>query len=229
MKSFFVAISLVLLLCGVVRAQVVDERQLQADEVRAIVKSFGSKPTKVSLVTRSLVFRTGKVVAARENSFHLRYKSEPSDKTRIIDIPYQDVLELDAGGKWVSFVPEVTARNHGSMKDVGKIFAGTRILVIYTDKKADLKYEIGFANSVSKTHLVMIDKNGRARIDMPIEQVRAVYGLVDGRAGVKSSLSKNSTTGTDAVVALLQGIAAGVGALFGMVKDDDEPIMVFSR
>ena len=218
MKALFLIVAIVLLLGGNARAQV-DVRQQQTDEVRAIVQSFGSRPTKVSLLTRSLVFSSGKIVATSGSSFHLKFKK------RVIEVPYENVLAIEGSGKSVTFIPDRATLNHGSWDDVGRIYPGTKILVVYSDKKA----EIGFSNSVSKTHLIMVDKNGRERVDVPADRIVAVYGLIGGYGGVKAGASKGAEGMTNDRDVLLDGIFAGVGALVGMVKSDGRPILIYSR
>ena len=193
-------------------------RAREAEEVRTIVRGFGSK-TKAGVLTRGLVASRGKILSSRAGSFDLKFSG------RVITIAYDNVLELGGGGKFVSFVPHRAARNHGSWMDAGQIYPGTKILVFYTDGTS-VK---GFANSVSETHLIMVDRNGRERVDVPRESIRAVYGLIGGYGGVKAGASKGAEGMTNDRDVLLDGVFAGVGALVGLVKSDGRPILVYSN
>jgi hypothetical protein len=197
-----------------------DIRAKQAAQVRNVVQGLGQKQTRASVLTRSLVFKKGKVVQTRDESFDLRVR-----KGVVPTISYADVLELDAGGKFVSFIPERTARNHGRWEDVGVIYPGTRILVIYPDGKSTK----GFSNSVTKANLVMVDENGRQRVEIDRDNVLAVYGLVGGYGGVKKGAAKGVEAMNSSRDKLLGGVFVGIGALLGLAKSDGTPILIYSK
>ena len=195
-------------------------RSQQAKEVKEMVEGFGDKAAKVTLLSRSLIVAKGKIIRSRDGSFDLRING------RVTTVPYAAVLEMHGDGRSVSFVPESEARNFGEWRDIGHIYAATRILVITSDGS----HVKGFSNSITDTQLVMIDEKGRERVDVPREKIIAVYGLIGGYGGVKAGASKASdglhTGGRDK---LLGGVFAGVGALAGLVKSDGRPVLVYSR
>ena len=191
----------------------------RGQEVRAIVEGFGPKATKVTLLTRELIVFRGKVIKVRERSLDLKFSG------RVITIAYDNVLELEGSGKFVSFVPDRAERNHGTWEDVRRIYPGTKILVVYADGKSGK----GFSNSATKTHLIMVDNNGRKRVDVPSPNILAVYGLIGGYGGVKAGASKGAEGIANSRHALLGGVFAGIGALAGLVKSDGRPILVYSK
>jgi hypothetical protein len=111
--------------------------------------------------------------------------------------------------------PIQAARAHGAWSDINQVYAGTKILVVLTDGKS-LK---GFSNSATESALVIVDANGRERIDIPRDRVVAFYGLLGGYGGVKKGASKGaeglSTGSRDKLPGL---VFAGVGALVGLVQ-----------
>ena len=196
-----------------------DARRKQVEQLRALVQSFGPKPTKVTLLTRQLIVTRGKIVRSRETSFDLKQSGG------VTTIFYESVLELGSQKGSISLIPSTTVKNHGRWEDVGMIYPGTKILLIYTDGKS----RKGFSNSISHTHLTMVDEKGRERVDVPREQIAAVYGLIGGYGGVKAGASKGAEGMTNDRDVLLDGIFAGVGALVGMAKSDGRPILVYSK
>jgi hypothetical protein len=191
----------------------------QAARVRTMVESFGQKKTSVTVLTRTLIAAKGKVIRSRPDSFDLKRGRQTTT------VPYRNVLEMQGGGSAVSFVPEPAARNHGSWNDVGRIYPATRILVVYTGGKSAK----GFSNSVSETHLIMIDEKGRERVDVPRDRIVAVYGLIGGYGGVKKGAAKGTEGMTGRTDLLPAGIFAGIGALVGLVKSDGRPVLIYSR
>ena len=177
-------------------------RRQQVEQLRTLVRSFGPKPAKVTVLTRGLIVTRGKIVRSRETSFDLKQNGG------VTTIFYEHVLELGSNKGSISFVPERATRNHGDWLDVGLIYPGTKILIVYPDGKT-VK---GFSNSVSETSLVMIDEKGRTRVDVPREEILAVYGFVGGYGGVKSGASKGAEGMTNDRDVLLDGIFAGIGA-----------------
>ena len=191
----------------------------RAAAVRTFVSGLSERKTTVALLTRRLIPMKGKFLRSRADSFDVRV-------ARVVNtIPYSYILEMKAGAAEISFVPDIATRNHGGWEDVGRIFPGTRILVVYTDGKSAK----GFSNSVSQTHLIMIDEKGRQRVDTPREKIVAVYGLLNGYGGVKKGASKGAEGMTAGNNQLLDGVFAGIGALVGLVKSDGRPILIYSK
>ena len=76
----------------------------------------------------------------------------------------------------------------------------------------------------------MVDKNGRERVDVPRDQIAAVYGLMGGYGGVKAGASKGSEgIATGSRDKLPNLVATGVGALLGLAKTDGRPILMYSK
>src|SRR5829696_7155413 len=187
-----------------------DVRSRQAEKVGAVIQGFGQKATKITMLSRSLIGAKGKIIKTRKDSFDLKSRG------RITTVPYAAVLELQGGGQSLSLVPERTTRNHGSWEDVGRIYPSTKIFIIFTDGNS-VK---GFSNSTSETRLVMFDEKGRERVELPRDQILAVYGLIGGYGGVKSGASKGAegmATGSRETT-LLGAVFAGIGALVGLAK-----------
>jgi hypothetical protein len=197
-----------------------DIRSEHADEVRRMVESFSEKPTRVTLLSRSMIVAKGKIIRSRSGSFDLRING------RVTTVPYAAVLEMHGGGRTISFVPDNETRSYGEWEDLGHIYAATRILVL----TSDATHVKGFSNSITDARLIMIDQKGRERVEVPREKIIAVYGLIGGYGGVKAGASKGAEgLHTGSRDKLLGGVFAGVGALIGLVKSDGRPILVYSK
>jgi len=175
---------------------------------------------KAKVLTRRLVTHSGKIVSVYPDSFNLKVK-----KKIYSTISYNDVLELSVDDQHVSIVPEETTKSHGAWEDIGRVFPGTRIAIVLDDGKT-IK---GFANSSTASSLVIVDDDGRERIDIPRNRVVAFYGLIGGYGGVKKGASKGVEGSTNRSDQLLTGVFAGVGALAGLVKSDGRPILIYSK
>lgn len=191
----------------------------QAARVRTVVRAFGQEKTNVTLLTRSLIVVKGKIVRSREDSFDIK-------TGKVLNtFPYTYLLEMEGGGAYISFVPERAVRGHGAWGDVGRVYPGTKILVVLADGRS-VK---GFSNSISETDLIMIDEKGRKRSDIPRDQIASVYGLIGGYGGVKKGAStgaKAMNSGRDKLPGM---VFAGVGALVGLAKSDGRPILIYSK
>ena len=210
-------ITLILILAPELFSQ--EDRAGQAGKVKSLVADFGKTRPKLTVLTRDLIVVRGKISGVGSDYFGIKLPRGG----RVI--PYSAVLEMSGGGQGISFVPNPGTGGYGSWSDAGSIFAGTRILVAFADGTSAR----GFSNSATATHLIMIDENGRQRVDVPREKIVAVYGLIGGYGGVK----KGASEGAEAMHAgrdkLLGGILTGVGALVGLAKSDGRPILIYSK
>ena len=216
----FALLTLVLFVLPVAALSQDDIRRQQIERVRALVRSFGPGPTKVAILTRTMIATRGKIVRSRETSFDLKHNDG------VTTIFYDNVLELGSEKGSISLVPDRASRNHGSWSDVGRIYPGTKILVVYNDGSTAK----GFSHSITETVLIMVDKNGRERVDVPRDRIQAFYGLIGGYGGVKAGASKGAEgihTGSRDKLPNL--VATGVGALIGLAKSDGRPILIYSR
>jgi hypothetical protein len=196
-----------------------DDARQQVEKLRTLVQSFGPRPTKVAILGRTLIVTRGKIVRSREASFDLKHNGG------VTTIFYENVLELGSAKGSISFVPDRATRNHGSWIDIGRIYPGTKVLLIYGDGTSAR----GFSHSITETHLVMFDKNGRERVDVHRDKIAAFYGLVGGYGGVKAGASKGAEGMTNDRDVLLDGVFAGIGALVGLAKSDGRPILIYSK
>lgn len=193
-------------------------REEQADAVRTIVKNL-APGTRVTFLTRPLIVTSGKVLNSRPDSFDLR-----SGK-RILLVKYINVLEIKGGGWAYSSIPADHAKPFGLWDDIDLIYPGTKILVLLENGRA----HIGFANSATAEHLVMLEREKKERFDIRREDIKAVYGLIGGYGGVKAGGSKGAEAMHAGRDKLLGGVMAGVGALMGLAKSEGRPVLVFSK
>lgn len=191
----------------------------QADAVRSLTGELSKRSSKASVLTRALVFRSGKVIKSTSEWFDLK-----SGK-HTVTIKHDDVLEMSGGGKSLSFVPDAPQQHHGTWEDVGHIYPNTKIVIILTDGKA-VK---AFANSATPTRLVVIERERYERWEVERDRVEAVYGLIGGYGGVKANASKGAEAMNASRDKLLGGILTGAAALAGLVKSDGRPILVYSK
>ncbi len=195
------------------------DRDADAESVRSVIRELVTRSGKVRLLTRKLVAYSGKVIAADEHSFDLKIRKNTST------MKYEDVLELSAGDRHLSFVPEVTEPGHGLWDDVNRVFPGTKIIIV-TDDGGVIK---GLSNSTTPEIVIFIERERHERMDIARDRVVAVYGLVGGYGGVKKGASKGAEamhTGRDK---LLGGMLTGVRALIGLAKSDGRPILIYSK
>jgi hypothetical protein len=215
-------IMLVLLLgCGAQSLPAQDVRKTGLQTVQNLVSECAPARPKVSVLFRSLVTSGGRLVKFDADSFYLK------KNRRYYRSFYRDVLEFRCGGKFVSNVPDPSARAHGSWGDIRQVYGGTPILVILTDGRT----VEGFSNSATDSHLIIIERKTHTRLDLPREEVAAFFGLIGGRGGVKTGAAKGSEgllqPGGDPI---LGGVGAGIGAIIGaLAKSDGRPMLVYSR
>lgn len=197
-----------------------DERSRNAESVRSAIQDLARRSGKASVMTRKLVGYSGKVVAADAATFDLKIKKN------ISTIKYEDVLELSAGGKKLSFVPATTRRGHGLWNDIGKVYPGTKLVIVLSSGKI----VNAFANSATGSSMIIIERERHERMEIARDQIDTLYGLVGGYGGVKKGASKGAEgMATGGRNALLGGMLTGVAALAGLVKSDGRPILVYSR
>jgi hypothetical protein len=202
-----------------IMSQSVSDPDLQS--VRTFIRECAPARKKVNVLFRSLVESDGRLVKFDADSFYLK------KGRKYFRSFYQDVLEIHGCGKAVSFVPDPSARPHGSWSDVNRVYAGTKILVILTDGRS----VEGFSNSATNSHLIIIDRKTDSRLDLPKERVAAFFGLVGGRRGAKAGASKGSEgllqPGGDPI---LGGAGAAIGAIIGaLTKSDGRPLLIYSK
>ena len=193
----------------------------QHSNIETVVRECEPNRQKASVLFRSLVTTEGRLVKFDAESFYLK-----KDRKYFRSF-YRDVLEIECGGnKSASNVPDPTARAHGAWSDINQVYAGTKILVVLMDGKS-LK---GFSNSATESALVIVDANGRERIDIPRDRVVAFYGLLGGYGGVKKGASKGAEALHTGSRDKLPGLVfAGVGALVGLAKSDGRPVLIYSK
>jgi len=210
----------IFLLCSVTPAALSQDRlDTEIKNVKAVVSECAQERRKTTVLLRSLAYAKGQLFHFDDDVFYLT--------TGKLDrrLAYKDVLEMRCGNSSVSNIPDPTEKPYGKWDDVGRVFAGTRIVVLLDDGKA-VK---GFANSSTASGLVIVDDKGRERVDIPRAKIVSFYGLLGGYGGVKKGASKGAegmATGSDPI---LSGAFAGVGALLGLIKSDGNPILIYSK
>ena len=196
-----------------------DRLDKEIKNVKAVVGECAQERRKTTVLLRSLAYAKGQLFHFDDDLFYLT--------TGKLDrrLSYKDVLEIKCGDSSGSNIPDPTEKPYGKWEDIGRVFAGTRIVVLLDDGKA-VK---GFANSSTTSGLVIVDDDGRERVDIPRTRVVSFYGLLGGYGGVKKGASKGAegmATGSDPI---LSGAFAGVGALLGLIKSDGHPILIYSK
>lgn len=195
-----------------------EDRVRNAESVRVVIWQLAMRSARATILTRKLVVYSGRIVRPDEHSFELKIKKNNST------IKYEDILELSAGDKHLSFVPKVTTQGFGLWQDINSVYPGTKIVVVLTNGKT-VK---GFANSAAR-NLIIIERERHERMEVEREHVAAFYGLVGGYGGVKSGASKGAKAMHAGRDKLLGGVMAGLGALVGLVKSDGRPILIYSK
>jgi hypothetical protein len=198
-----------------------DVRDAETQTVKKFITENASARPKVSVLFRSLVTSEGKLAKFDEDSFYIK------KGRKYFRSFYRDVLEIRGGGKFVSNVHDPATRSHGAWSDINQLYPATRILVVLTDGRT-IK---GFSNSATASHVIMIDNKTDIRLDVPKEQIAALFGLIGANGGIKTGAAKGSEgllqPGGDPIIG---GIGAAIGAVIGaLTKSDGRPILVYSR
>jgi hypothetical protein len=196
-----------------------DRLDKEIKNVRAVVSVCAQERRKTNVLFRSLAYAKGRLFHFDDEFFYLTNGKQ--DRR----LSYRDVLEMRCGDSFVSNMPDPSTKPYGKWEDVGRVFAGTRIVVLLEDGKSVR----GFSNSATASGLVIVDDKGRERVDIARSRIVSFYGLLGGYGGVKKGASKGAegmATGGDP---LLSGAFAGIGALLGLVKSDGHPILIYSK
>ena len=193
----------------------------EINNVKAVVSECALERRKTTVLLRSLAYVEGKLFHFDDDLIYLL--SGKLDRR----LPYRDVLEIKCGDSFVSNVPDPSEKSYGKWEDTGRVFAGTRIVVLLDDGKT-VK---GFSNSSTASSLVIVDEKGRERVDIPRSRIMSTYALLGGYGGVKKNASKAAKeigpAGPEAL--LLAGPYVGISALLGLVKSDGRPILIYSK
>ena len=198
-----------------------DRLDTEIKNVKTVVDECAQERRKTTVLLRSLAYAKGQLFHFDDESLYLT--------TGKLDrrLSYKDVLEIRCGDSSVSNIPDPSAKPYGKWEDIGRVFAGTRIVVLLDDGKS-VK---GFANSSTASGLVIVDEKGRERVDIPRNKVVSFYGLLGGYGGVKKNASKASEgmhTGSREG-SLLGAAYVGIAGLLGLVKSDGNPILIYSK
>jgi hypothetical protein len=191
--------------------------------VKSSISRLSAKNKNVALLLRSLLEFRGKVASFSDDEFELGFKNKEGKKLRK-SIAYSDVLALDGGGEQLSQIPAVTKKPHGNWHDIGMVFSGTKILVTLNDGR----YIKGYSNSITDTHLVLLDRDSARRLDLPREQISAYVAFTLSRGGAKKGAKWSAKElGREPV---LGAIGVGIGAIVGaLTKVEGRPILIYSQ
>lgn len=200
-----------------------DEPTVHAAKIQAAISRLNAKNKNVDLVLKNLLDLRGKVVSSSDDGFNLRYKNKDGRRLRT-SILYSNVLALKGDGELVSLIPVVTKKPHGNWEDIGKVFSGTKILVSLTDGR----YIKGYSNSVNDTHLVLLDRETKERLDLPRHQVAAFVGFTLSRGGAKAGSKWAAKELHKAPILGVLGV--GIGAIVGaLTKVEGNAVLIYSR
>lgn len=194
-----------------------------AEQVKASISRLSSNNKNVALLLKSLLEFRGKVASLSNDEFELRFKNKEGRKLRK-SIAYSDVLALNGGGEKLSQIPAVAKKPHGEWHDIGKVFSGTKILISLNDGR----HIEGYSNSINDTHLVLLDRESKQRLDLPRDQVAAFVAFTLSRGGAKKGAKwAAKELGSEPI---LGALGMGVGALIGaLTKVGEQPILIYSR
>ena len=194
-----------------------------AQRVKVLMSRLHTNNKNVALLLNSLLEFRGKVASLSDDEFELRFKDTEGKKLRK-SFAYEDVLAVNGDGEKLSQIPDVTKKPHGDWHDIGKVFSGTKILVALNDGR----HIKGYSNSVSNTHLVMLDRESEQTLDLPRDQVTGFVAFTLSRGGAKNGAKwAAKELGRDPILGTL---GVGIGAIVGaMTKVEGRPILVYSR
>lgn len=198
-----------------------DRLDTEIRNVKAVVSECAQERRKSTVLLRSLAYAKGRLFHFDDDSLYLT--TGKLDRRLL----YKDVLEIRCGDPSVSNIPDPSAKPYGKWEDIGRVFAGTRIVLLLDDGKA-VK---GFSNSATAAGMVIVDEKGRERVDIPRDRLVSVHALLGGSGGVKKNAGKASegiNTGSREG-ALLAPAYVGIAALLGLVKSDGNPILIYSK
>ena len=193
------------------------------DQVKASISRLSSNRKNVSLLLKSLLEFRGKIVSLSDDEFGLRFKNKEG-RTLRKSIAYSEVLALSGGGERLSQIASVSKKPHGNWQDIGKVFSGTKILIILNDGR----HIKGYSNSVNDTHVVLLDRESEQRLDVRREQISGFVAFTLSRGGAKKGAKwAAKEMGSHPI---LGGLGIGLGALVGaLTKVGEQPILIYSR
>ena len=193
------------------------------EQVKRSISRLSSNNKNVALLLRSLLEFRGKVISLSDDEFELRFKNKDGKKLRK-SFAYADVLALNGGGEHLSQIPAVTKKPHGEWHDIGKVFSGTKILIALNDGR----HIKGYSNSVNDTHLILLDRESKQRLDLPRDQVAGFVAFTLSRGGAKKGAKwAAKELGSEPI---LGALGVGIGALVGaLTKVGERPILIYSR
>lgn len=204
-----------------------DSRIHEGSQVKAAVSSLDLKrrPT-VNITRRDLVSLSGVLIGTGEDELSVSFKIGKG--LHEVNIRYEDVLEIAGSGIRLSFVPDPEASVQGSWTDVKGIAIYRPIGVVLSNGKE----MSGYFGGADDKMLTLIGASAAARLGIPSEIVVRVFGVTDGKNGVKEYTRRGMKAGgvpaPEALV--LMPITTGVGAMIGLSKQKKRRvILVFAR
>ncbi|MFN2411832.1 MAG: hypothetical protein ABR535_02095 [Pyrinomonadaceae bacterium] len=203
-------------------------RLRESAEVKAAVSALDlKKRPSVDIIRRNLFSLSGVVTSVGEDVFLVRVKSKTSDLE--FSIRYADVLEVIGSGIHLSFVPDPLAKNHGSWAHVAGLGTQGQIGVVLRNGKE----MVGYFGGADEEKLTLVGNRLDAVLDIPRKMIVRVFGVTDGKAGVKEYTRKGLKGGSEVgapEALVVMPVAAGVGSLIGLAKQKKRRvILVFAE
>ena len=221
-KIRFLSVCTVLLVCSISTFAQFDPADPE-EQVKASISRLNSNKKTLTLLLNNLLEFRGKVVDVTDKEFVLRFRNKER-KTIRKTIAYSEVLALNGGGEKFSLIPAVTKRPHGNWHDIGKVFSGTKIVVALNDGR----HVRGYSNSVNDTHLILLDRESKQRLDLPREGVTGFVAFTSSRGGAKKGAKWAAKELHQAPI--LGAFGVGIGAIVGaLTKVEGQPVLIYSR
>ena len=218
-----VLFSFVLIGTCILTASAQTDRKAQAEEVKTAVFAYPGKTDDVSLMLRSLVQLKGPIARIDTDNFDLQFRTK-GGKRVFQTIRYTDVMYLRYGKTELSFIAPPEQKQFGNWRDINAVYPGTRIFIIL---EGDRTFE-GWSNSATEENLIVLSEGANRRVEIPLKDVVAFYGVLGRSGGAKSG----AAWGAEGILhAPLLGLAAtGVGAILGeALRNSGTPILIYSK
>ena len=204
-----------------------DKRTREGVQVKTAVANLDlKKRPSVNITRRDLVSLSGVLIGAGDDELSVSFKIGKG--LHEVNIRYKDVLEIVGSGIRLSFIPDPEAVVQGSWKDV-KVIAMYRPIGLVLSNGKEMSGHFGGADDKI---LTLVGASAAARLGIPTEMIVRVFGVTDGKNGVKEYTRRGMKAGgvPEPEALVLMPITTGVGALIGLSKQKKRRvILVFAR
>jgi hypothetical protein len=189
-------------------------RVQQGEAIKAAVLKLDLKRRpELAVIGRDLLMRRGVLVRMSDEELIIK----PPKNAPGLSIRYQEILQLSGRGINLSFIADPDVTSLGTWADVKGIARGCPIAVVLTNGK-EMYGSFGGAQDL---YINLVGARADAVLSIRKEIVDKVFGVTDGKGGVKEYTGKGMKGGSEVgapEALVVMPVATGAGALIGLAK-----------